>query len=182
MSTWMLTREHIHVLVWAGLRPVRSAGYLSWTTDIPDGQERHPDSLEIDAMGMALPYNRFELRPDTANRVGQMLTNTNRDSYNNRYRGSIDSDGRAFRVRAPGEYRYPHGTGPRERGWSPAALFKAIHCYAYQSCGADDWDSSEARAFCEELKERLIGALPGYDEAPWGISISSRAADSKVRA
>jgi hypothetical protein len=178
VSAWIVEREHIHVLIWAGLRP-DPYGVLTWRTAIPDGSQRHPDSEETGSLGLPLPYNKFELRPDTANRVGQMLVNTNRASVNHRYAGSEDSDGRLFVARKPAVYRYPR-CGPRELGWSGAELLKAINCYAYQSCELDDWSDSEAQAFCEALKDRLICRLPGYDDAPWGIDIRSRAAASKV--
>ena len=46
---------------------------------------------------------------------------------------------------------------------------KAIDCYEYQSCEHAGWPRSEARALCAALRHRLIGELPGYDAAPWGI-------------
>lgn len=52
---------------------------------------------------------------------------------------------------------------------APVVLLKAIDCYEYQSCEHPDWEKSEAHAICDALRDRLIGQLPGYDEAPWGI-------------
>jgi hypothetical protein len=49
------------------------------------------------------------------------------------------------------------------------SLIKQVHNYAYQSCEAPGWDSSWAKAFCEQLEGVLIRNLPGYDAAPWGV-------------
>jgi len=46
---------------------------------------------------------------------------------------------------------------------------KAIACFDYQACETDDWQQSEAFAFCEALRDRAINKLPGYSEAKWGI-------------
>lgn len=48
-------------------------------------------------------------------------------------------------------------------------LLKAIDCYEYQSCEHDGWRESWALTFCSELRLFLIGELPGYDAAPWGL-------------
>jgi len=49
------------------------------------------------------------------------------------------------------------------------AMLKLLDCYEYQSCERPDWPESEAHAYCEALRSRLIGQLPGYDAAPWAI-------------
>ena len=46
---------------------------------------------------------------------------------------------------------------------------KAIDGYEYQSCEHPEWKDSQARAFCDALRRRLISTLPGYDEAAWEI-------------
>ncbi|ETB37543.1 hypothetical protein O974_28215, partial [Mycobacterium avium 11-0986] len=43
-------------------------------------------------------------------------------------------------------------------------------CYEYQACEPNDWQTTEAYAFCRELHNMLIQVLPGYDPAPWGIT------------
>lgn len=45
---------------------------------------------------------------------------------------------------------------------------KILDCYEYQSCGHAGWRDSSAQRFCDTLRNRLIRALPGYEEAPWG--------------
>lgn len=51
----------------------------------------------------------------------------------------------------------------------PVVALKAIDCYEYQSCEHPEWRASKARKFCDDLRGVCICALPGYDQAPWGI-------------
>lgn len=46
---------------------------------------------------------------------------------------------------------------------------KLIDCLAYQSCECDDWEKTEAYALLNKFRERLIPALPGYDDEKWGL-------------
>jgi hypothetical protein len=49
------------------------------------------------------------------------------------------------------------------------SALKQNQCYAYQSSEVSDWDSCWAKAFIVALEGVLIHALPGFDEAPWGL-------------
>lgn len=66
---------------------------------------------------------------------------------------------------------YVHKSDPY-RKWDAVAVLKAIACYEYQACEHPGWKTSEARAFCEELRGNAIHALPGYAEASWEVSAS----------
>jgi hypothetical protein len=153
----MLDAEHINVLLWAGMLPSRSQLTLAWHVDIADGVEPHPDA-EPDMSGFGRPYDLFKLRPDTANRVGQMLLDYNRLAVDHRYR-----------ERGPKlVYRYRR---PRDTGWSTVELLKAVQCLEYQIAEPKDWRQSEAYAFCQALEWRLINSLPGFDDADtWPIT------------
>jgi hypothetical protein len=48
---------------------------------------------------------------------------------------------------------------------------KAIACLECQSCEHPGWPESAARAFLGDLLWRLIATLPGYQRAPWELSI-----------
>jgi len=60
-------------------------------------------------------------------------------------------------------------------------VLKNLGCYSYQSCEHTGWETSASFKFCEELKARVIAALPKgmteesveaspeYSAAPWGI-------------
>lgn len=76
-------------------------------------------------------------------------------------------------------YRYNEepDTFDGEYEWKPidaplgyVALLKLIDCYEYQSCEHPGWNTSQAKEFCDRLRKALIGLLPGYAEANWGIS------------
>lgn len=49
----------------------------------------------------------------------------------------------------------------------PVTALKLLAGYEYQSCEHPDWDSSDAKRWCDALRHALICALPGYDDAPW---------------
>ena len=53
---------------------------------------------------------------------------------------------------------------------APTAVegLKLIDCFDYQACEPPGWPDSEAYAFCDALRSRLIRELDGYDAAPWG--------------
>jgi hypothetical protein len=87
--------------------------------------------------------------------LGQMLWDANYKSINARYRKFED---------AP-EYRFD--AGPREI--NVVSALKQIDCYEYQTCEFDGWKDSKAFEFCQSLRAALIGELPGYDDAPWGV-------------
>lgn len=51
----------------------------------------------------------------------------------------------------------------------PVVTLKSIACYSYQSCEHDGWETSRAKELCDRLRDGAISALPGYEQAPWGI-------------
>lgn len=86
--------------------------------------------------------------------VGAILLNENQKSVN--YRCS-DEDLEPF-------YTYSACPGTPD----PVVVLKLLRCYEYQSGEHPGWDGSEAKSFCESLRDLAISALPGYREAPWG--------------
>jgi hypothetical protein len=81
------------------------------------------------------------------------------------------------------EARYP-STPPNTREWSgaeyrfkfelhkvrtPVQIIKLAHCYAYQACEHEGWESSEVKKWIDNVERHAIGHLPGYEEAPWGL-------------
>lgn len=162
----MVDREHIDVLIAVGLRgpsgrvvsPDTAWHRLSWYSPGPDGEnERH------------------ELDYTTADSVGEMLISTNFESICARYPDVMEdpenTPGPIARYwEAP--YRW---TDPRCRLTAVEAL-KAIACFEYQSCEHAGWAGSEAKAFCDSLRQSVIHALPGMREAPWDWKPSDLAA------
>jgi len=55
------------------------------------------------------------------------------------------------------------------RPLDPVTLLKQIDCYEYQACECDDWEQTEAYKWCQKARRIAIAALPGYDNAPWGL-------------
>jgi hypothetical protein len=51
----------------------------------------------------------------------------------------------------------------------PIATLKHARCYQYQACEHDEWEVSEARRLTNTLIEAAITALPGYEQAAWGL-------------
>lgn len=56
----------------------------------------------------------------------------------------------------------------------PLVVLKAIACLEYQSCEHDGWLDSEARVFCQALRQVTITKLPGYHDVD-GWPIETRA-------
>jgi hypothetical protein len=80
-------------------------------------------------------------------------------------------------------HRYPNDPAPIDlftiapqkiddmlHGWDfePVQVLKAISCLNYQSCEHPEWETSNAHAFLEGLKNAAIASLAGYSEAAWG--------------
>lgn len=154
MSAFIVGKAHIDALVQAGLtfsRHDRMRWYLP-------------------ASGTQRCYR--ELDHTTANAVGKMLWAENIASVRHRY-----PDVSATLEDAPG----PVGLTPFEvngytfpvfsaRKLSAVETLKAVACYEYQSCEHPEWETSEAKAFCEALTSQAIHSLPGYDDAAWAVA------------
>ena len=52
-------------------------------------------------------------------------------------------------------------------------LLKALACLEYQSCERPDWHGSVAEQLIGIIRRRAIAALPGYEDAPWGIPVAA---------
>ncbi len=137
MSAFIVDAEHIHVLLWAGLQVPNHHDALRWY--------------------FGNPTDRHELTTDTADAVGQMLVNENRNSVNYHYNND------------PGAIEYSFAQ-PMHNDWSTTEVLKAIHCYEHQASDAPKWHTSEAHAFCKALERHLIETLPDYHKAPWAIT------------
>ena len=160
MSAWMVSKAHIDALVTAaaGLKPGQHDSGLSWYVK-DDGQWFHSEDRR------ELGYSDR----DRASEVGMMLWAENWASINYRYPDTVEDHSQ---VPGPADFRPDHVLAyryTRARTLEPVAVLKAIACYEYQSCEHPGWRSSEARQFCQSLKEKMVRQLPGYNTAPWGI-------------
>ncbi len=109
-------------------------------------------------IGGALTYywqgRRRDIRGDEA-RCASVLYAENVRSVSSRYNDAEPAHGFAFR--------------PTFCEVNPVQIIKACHCYAYQACESDEWETSEARAIVDAIEAAAIRALPGYDAAAWGM-------------
>jgi hypothetical protein len=100
---------------------------------------------------------RHEITHQTAGTIGAMLWAENVRSVNYRYQED--------------EWEQVYELTELDGTIKPLIVLKAISCYEHQSCEHPEWEQSEAHAFCRALQDRMIGQLPGYDDAPgWEIS------------
>jgi len=155
MSAFEVSTVHIDALVSAALQGTRF-GSLTWY----HGEIPHTEPGEMltghDDYLAALARTRREVTRDNAEEWGATLLAENRRSVNHRY----DED----------EWEAPYTFTEIRGRISPMAVLKAIDCYEYQSCEHPGWKASEAWSFCQVLRSRMIGALPGYSDAAWEIT------------
>ncbi|WP_204806033.1 hypothetical protein [Mycobacterium riyadhense] len=152
MSAYVVEAEHINVLLWAA----------------HEGFHRPLGNL---SWIYDNPIRVKQLTHDNLDQVGQMLVDANTASFN--YCHFNDA------IHEPYTYRY---TRPLHTSWSIVDVLNALHCYEYQSNEPKDWHTSQAHAFCRELQNMLIQALPGYDRGPWAITGISQPAAYRRRA
>jgi len=126
--------------------------------------KKHIDTLVTEALrsdyGSAWGYYhgthpRVEVTYDTADFIGQMLWNENERSMKARY-GGDEPDAESYVFMGASHV-------------SAVQLLKSLDCYEYQACETDDYFQSEAHSFCQALRRRAIGELPGYEAAVWGV-------------
>lgn len=163
MSAFIVGKAHIDALVTAALeRWSGDIGPLSWYSRELTDEERSYAYAPGEPWGPGAPELAGSLRkeatPEEADRIGQMLMRENRLSVNHRYAENEVED------------LYTYGRPAIAGSVDPVVILKAIACFEYQSCEHPGWEASEAYAFCQALRLRMIRHLPGYEEAPWEIS------------
>lgn len=110
-------------------------------------------------------------RWDEDDSLGDMLVEENLSSIHYRYPDTVENP-----EDTPGpleqywleDYKFPVSKIEQLRMTIPQA-FKAIDCYEYQSCEHPQWKTSQAHDFCQQFRKALIGSIPGYNSAEWGI-------------
>ena len=141
MSAFVVDKAHINALVNVGLGLARR-NPLTWYHN----EEHH------------------RLNDGNADQVGQMLLDENIKSVDHRYEDCEVTD---LPGRVDGDYLIPFKHKLSYNPLPAVTVFSLINCYRYQSSETDDWEQTEAYAFCRQLEGRLIRNLPGYDAAPW---------------
>ena len=158
MSAYVVDRAHIDALLTAGLYhapqyPGDGCSPLRWFDRDPaenDGHEWYEQ------------HSRMLLR-ETADAVGRMLWWENLRSVGYRYPDGELPGPVGLTAEEVHGYRFTPLHGYPE----PVAVLSLLAGYEYQACEHPDWRASEARQFCDALRDRTISRLPGYDDAPW---------------
>lgn len=150
MSAFIVGKDHIDAMVTLSLY-APTYGPMHWYVGL--GQDPRP--------GATSPATH-----EQADEIGRMLWAENVRSVQGRYPDTVEggvypgpNDFSAAEVFA---YRWQ-----RTETLSPVEGLSIIGCYEYQSCEHDEWHTSEAYAFCDALRKRLIHQLPGMEFAPW---------------
>jgi hypothetical protein len=160
----MVTTEHIHLLMNAGLSYATGGSKLRWQVRELTSEEKgrayspgHPWGPEAHEM-----YGKVvrHLTRENAGYVGALLLAENRRSVDHRY--------------AEEEWEQPYLFKMLPGVPNPIAVLKALDGYEYQACEHPEWETSEAYNFCAALRRRAIRMLPGYeDDEHWYVSSSN---------
>ena len=173
MSAFIVSKSHIDALVTAAAAVVpghHDSGLSWWSAYAPDFDGIYR-TYGRDAYFAAMNEQRRELSYSDAKRaseVGSMLWATNAASVLHRYPDTIDNGDYPGPVDFSAEDVFAY-TFRRTATLSPVQILKAIACYEYQSCEHDGWQDSEARSFCDALRDKMIRQLEGYDSAAWEL-------------
>ena len=166
MSAFIVNHDHIDTMLTAGLAG-RTIDIVTWMDPALDNDPRYPEAFTRghpwgpSAIELAEKYRRT-LRTTNATTVGSMLLAENARSVAYRY----DENDLDVELDQAGIYTFRSLPATP----NPVLVLKAIDCYEHQSCERPDWENTEAHAFCDALRRRLIRSLAGYDDAPaWEV-------------
>ena len=143
MSAQPISENHIRYLINAGMSRRLNVHGFHWNAP---GELTHG-------------LHRIETEPADLVRLGQLLWNENYRAINHRYRNE--------RGDAPPYQHRRHSD--TDLAIDPLTVLKLIDGYEYNCNEHDDWETSEAFAFCQSLRKVAIAAIAGYDDLPWTI-------------
>jgi hypothetical protein len=145
MSAFVVNKSHINAIIQAAFATRYQP--FTWYHKEQDGRLQH-----------------HQLNSENANATGQMLLDECVHSVQYRYEDDTISN-------LPGpinaEWLIPFEWRPCVKQPTPLEAIKLIKCYEYQSCEHPEWETSEAKDFCDYLTSALICQLEGYDGAAW---------------
>lgn len=167
MSAYIISKRHLDALVAAAQHYTKDVG-LRWTNGSHTKVYTN-NAVETQVWnGQAMSWSMIAYNAHGEDALGGLLWSENQQSVAERY--PDDHEGTW-----PGPcglttadilaYTYT----PPQRMPSPVEALKLLACYEYQACEHREWKQSAAKAICEQLRSAFISALPGYDEAPWGL-------------
>jgi len=148
MSAYVVDPAHVSYLLQAAITRNRPYGiyYGAW-----DSQDRE------------------RIDEHNASRIGSDLMRENIASVMSRYLNSGHDD-LPGPITTPAAIDYTYRHSPYAN-LDPVNVLKAISGYEYQSCEHPEWETSNAKAFCDRLRLAMIDNLAGYDESPyWSVT------------
>jgi hypothetical protein len=156
MSAFVVGHDHIDLLIDAALH-ADPRDRFTWY----HGDRRRV--LVADRLPAPGSDTGYEVEATAA---GRMLLRENDRSVAWRYREPRDPEAaEAYRFRPVVQFR---NSIPIEAvAGGVAQVFKAIDCFEYQACETDDWEQSEAFAFCRALRQAMCRKVDGYEAAQW---------------
>lgn len=161
MSAYIVSKHHIDALVeLAHVGPSRAPQYPGDGYYSPRWEDERGQYVTVDRGNTDL--------------VGQMLLSECVASVKHRYHDEPVKDLPGTIIETAlweqgGTAAYVYQ--PLTHKLSAAQGLKAIHGYEYQSCEHPGWPTSEAKRFCDSLKDSLIGQLPEYRDAEtWSVA------------
>ena len=164
MSAFIVSKAHVDALVHAAaaVEHGEHRSGLSWY-----------HFTEVDDRGWPADMRHYEVGySDQASQdeCGRMLWGENLRSIEYRYPDTIENQ----MYPGPGDFLgWPDVDQYTCKGLrptpDPVAILKALDCYEYQSCEHPGWRTSNAHAFCEALRGKMICSLPGYRDAAWEV-------------
>jgi hypothetical protein len=146
MSAYIVSKAHIDAVVTFAVGGQRRVGTVKRITE-DAGQAKYVSSSDY-----------------TPSQIGAALWAENHASVDYRYKDSTPVPAYVFRPNCHG------GTCTKPtRQLTPLDVIKLCQSLKYQSCEHPGWKASFANEFLNRVISAAIGALPGYDNAFWGI-------------
>lgn len=91
-------------------------------------------------------------------KIGELLYKVNVDSYNCRYQEDDNGPGFVFDPKATRD------------NISPVEMLKAVLFLTYQCNESPYWGICETKKILKKAEYDAIGDIPGYKDAPWGLT------------
>ncbi len=146
MSAYIVSKAHIDAIVTFAVRGTRRVGTVKRLAE----DTGHGEFVSTSVY--------------TPSQIGAALWAENHASVDYRYSESTPVPTYAFRPKCHG-----HAGTKSTRLLMPLDIIKLCQSLKYQSCEHPGWEASFASDFLKRVIAAAISALPGYDNAFWGI-------------
>jgi hypothetical protein len=106
---------------------------------------------------------RTQITRENATAIGTILLDQNIRSVVGRYEGSSPDF-------ADRHKNNTYTFRPFNEPLDGVTVLKQINCLDYQSCESEEWEQTLAWRILDGITAATVRKLPGYENAPWGIS------------